>query len=144
METWSLSLSPSESTCSYCRNSMCESTHLSCGHFICGQCFTGKWTRILSRLEKILTLNPGLLTNKASGITCPFDCPQSLISIPPLWLEKLFESSGDGKSCHLIRFFSTFLAGIPTFFYKCPTCRRTHCHTSPDSECRALSLELIN
>lgn len=144
METWSLSLSPCKSICDYCNTSNSKLTTLSCKHCICAECFISKWTRILLRLEKILALNPNLLNNKASAIKCPHDCPQSLISIPPIWLEKLFEDIKDSKSSHLIKFLSTFLSGIPTFFYKCCNCGNTHSSTRQDYECKALSLELIN
>jgi hypothetical protein len=132
-------------TCSFCGNFTDFKVALPCNHFFCTFCFASKWKSILERLLKTVKLNPLALNNKFSGIGC-FDqsCNLSAFSVPAAWLEKVFKRENEERYVNLTRFFSTFLSGIPTCFYRCDTCGNTHGTIDSNLECKALSLELIN
>lgn len=97
-----------------------------CGHKICSVCYLAIWMVVVKNLNKILQTDYRKLDGRAGSIGCVYHCVEARVSIPPAWLEKLFQKYNHDIESKTINFLSTFLSGIPSQIYKCQKCFDLH------------------
>lgn len=97
-----------------------------CGHNICTSCYLNYWVKSIGNLNKILSIDFTRLDGKAGSIGCTSHCKESFVSIPPIWLERLFQNYSYQELSKTVNFLSTFLSGFRTYFYSCDKCNNIH------------------
>jgi hypothetical protein len=111
--------------CTYCSQTKL-SLNFPCSHSFCRDCYYSYYRSRIQSLTTIINNNPEVINGKCTCIGCPYFCDVSELTISPDTLKDIFISKNDIENGNTISTCSSFLSGIPTYFYRCTDCYVVH------------------
>lgn len=124
----------SEAECLLC-NIQKNCLSFPCRHSVCNKCYLDHYKPRIRQLEKMIMQNVEKYNGKSTCLGCVYRCEESLLTMDPSVLCRMFRENNDENSASLIEKYRHFFLGIPSYFLKCEYCKTVHVQIRPIEFC---------
>lgn len=109
-----------------------------CKHFVCEKCYLDNYKIRIKQMVKMIEFKAEFYNGESTCFGCVYRCDESLLTMDPSVLCRIFRENYDEYSANLIEKYRHFFLGVPCYFFKCEFCELVHNGIRPIEFCPVL------